>query len=206
MLAGCASAPLGPFQYSPDEKAIKGYQRVDKALRTTLNNIEVTTEPLTMEGLVKILKPGEKVKEVGYVDTAGDKIRSSMVFYVTIDNKGKEQAVFTPTKTRLIYERKNWYKINSSDTLTPLDYADFHVFLTKIKEARERLEVISGNVFHGATLISPGQKKSGLIFFPWKEKDEEVVSFRLSIMGLFVGTEPLDFSFNFKVEPVTKAR
>jgi hypothetical protein len=202
MLASCATAPVGPYQYTPDEGKIKGYQKAGKALKAPLNNLEITVEPLTTEGLIKVLNPNEKISEVGYGESAADKIKSTMVFYVTLDNKGKEQVVFTPTKTQLIYERKNWYQVSAIETRRALDYADFYVILSKNKEAKGRLEVLRDNIFHGAVLISPGQKKSGLVFFPWVENDEDIDNFQLLMPGLYVGIESLVFSFNFKVEPI----
>lgn len=205
MLAGCASVPLGPTQYTPDEQKLKGYTRVGKAMKTKINEVEVTAEPLTESGLAKVLNPGEKAKEVGYTEDSQKRLSNSMVFYVTLDNQGKEQAIFTPTKTRLIYERKNWYKVNTNETIYPLDPADFYVILSKVKGAKERLDTISSNMFHGATIISPGQKKSGLIFFPWDVEEKEVLNFRLSVPGVFVGTDTVDYSFNFKIEPIKTA-
>ncbi len=204
-LAGCASAPTGPFQYTPDDKKMQGYQPLGKALRVNFNNLEITVEPLTMAGLSKVLNPGEKIKEVGVTDETLEKIQNTFIFYVTFNNQSKGQVLFNPTKSKLIYNRKNWYKMNTEETLSPLDYAEFYVRLNKIAAARERLDVISRNIFHGSVIISPGEKKSGLIFFSWAEKDQDVINLQLNLAGLFVGIEPLDFPFNFKVEPAAAA-
>lgn len=205
LTSACASAPLGPFQYNPDDKTIKGYQKAGKALQTTINDVEVTVEPLDMIGLTKLLTPEDKLKEVGFIEGAQNKIANNMVFYVAVENKSKGQVMFNHEKARLIYEHKNWYMINTTEDITPLDFADFYLFLSKIKGGGDRLEVLKNNLFQGTTVLSPGQKKSGMIFFPLKEKDEDLIYLQLSLPRVYIGIESIDFAFTFKVVPVAAA-
>ncbi|MFQ5465209.1 MAG: hypothetical protein ACE5EI_04705 [Thermodesulfobacteriota bacterium] len=180
LASGCAHRPDGPPGLHPAFSAPpEGYssEGEDIAFTNALVSLKARHE----------MSPGPETP--AFFRTLSE--RGYLLIRVDVENLSKVRVIFKPSHAVL--------KTNRLDYGRPLDYTDLYQIAGSAGGGAtgDVMSKIKGKFYDLDVMIMPGKRSSRLLVFSPIEPKSSKAS--LGIRDLYVGTEPLDIFFPFKV-------